>query len=86
MEIENFYEEETGRSAKQGKQRVAIIKKFLEDNKLTLDQIKLEMHKDYQWNTRRNRTEKEAKARVIGSTNSPYNGNICYERWWVMPK
>ena len=85
MSIEQFYESLTGRSAKQGANRVKLIKEYLEEHALTLDQVKLENHKDYQWNTRQNRTESEKLAECIGSTNDSYKGFVK-EMWWIMPK
>ena len=79
-----FYERETGRSSKQGASRVAKIQDFLESNDLTLDQIKLEKHNDSRWNTRRNRTELEKRAKMIGYTNHKYHGFLV-EMWWVIP-
>lgn len=83
--IEQFYERETGRSAKQGAGRIEKIRKYLEVNNLTLDQVILEKHNDYKWNARRNRTELESQAEVIGSTNDSLKG-FLKEMWWIMPK
>lgn len=83
--ISKFYEQQTGRSAKQGTERVQKIKQYLINNDLTLEQIKLEKHNDRVWNTRQNRTKKEQKAEIIGYTNHKYHGYLV-EMWWIIPK
>ena len=82
--IENYYNQETGRSIKQGANRIKLIKQYLEAHNLTLDQIILENHRDYKWNTRKNRTELEKRAEIIGSTNDSMKG-FLKEMWWVIP-
>jgi len=79
-----FYEQQTGLNANRAPQRIKIIEDYLAENKISLSDVMLENHTDYLWNRRNNRTEREKKAKKIGSTNSIYKG-YCLSMWWIVP-
>jgi hypothetical protein len=65
--------------------RAKRIDEYCRERGFYVEQVKVEMHNDLYWWSRRNRKPNERQAEQIGCVNSRMRG-YSLSIWWVMPK
>lgn len=69
------------KNAKQGSGRIDRLCKLAIEHDVDVAEVTVVINRDYQWNTRNNRTPDEAKAVIIGQTNSTRHGHPLEIIW-----